>query len=217
MFPKDRTIREEFAVKSILLVTTLLFLAIPALAQDAPKKPTSQPAAKGKTVDLGPFSIPLATGWVEQKPTSNMRVVQAELPAPTEDGKPAALVAYYFGSGQGGDVKANIARWKGQFERPEGLTDEQFSTESHVLADGLPVTVVEVRGRYIGTSRPGQPAPTPIADARMFGVIVETSKGSYFIKVEGPRATVEHHKKGLDAMVVGILRAQDEPAAKKGD
>ena len=72
------------------------------------------------------------------------------------------------------------------------------------------MTILEVHGKYNGSSFPGRPAPTPIADARLYAVIVEIPEGNYFIKVTGPTATVEHHRKSLEAMVAGIQKAKKE-------
>jgi hypothetical protein len=166
---------------------------------------------KETPVDVGPLRLLFAAGWVKQTPTSKMRAAQAELPAPAKEGGAAELTVFFFGKGQGGDAAANVARWKAQIERPEGLSDEEFSRESRREAAGLPVTVLEMRGRYLGSRFPGQPEPTPIDDARLTGVIIEHPDGNWFIKIAGPRATMDHHRAAIEAMIAGIEKSAAKP------
>lgn len=182
----------------------------------APGGKTGTPLAEKKMVEVGPLRIPFAAGWVEETPASRMRAAQAALPAPAAEGAAAELTVYHFGKGQGGDAAANVARWRGQVERPEGLSEEEHAKESRREVAGLPVTVIEMRGRYLGSRFPGHPDPTPIDDARLVGVIIEHPDGNWFIKVAGARATMDHHRTAIEAMIAGIERAAPEsgdPAA----
>lgn len=173
----------------------------------APEAAAGTPLAERKLVEVGPLRIPLAAGWVEETPTSRLRAAQAALPAPAAGGPAAELTVYHFGKEQGGDAAANVARWKDQVERPEGLSAEEHAKETRREVAGLPVTMLEMRGRYLGSRFPGQPEPTPIDDARLVGVIIEHPDGNWFIKVAGARATMDHHAKSIEAMIAGIERA----------
>ena len=170
--------------------------------------PAQEPGAEAAAprIEVGPFSFPRAKEWKVTKPSSAMRVAQVELPQAAEGGEAAELVVFHFGARQGGSVAQNLTRWKGQFERPEGLSDEEFSSQEERTVDGLAVTILRIRGKYTPTAFPGQPPPTAIEDARLFAVIVETEAGSYFIKASGPRATIDHHRKSLEAIATGIRK-----------
>ena len=182
------------------------------LAQTSkPKGPTSKP--KAAVLDLGTFSVPLGKDWVKERPSSSMRAGQAQLPAPAQDGQAAEMVVFHFPGG--GSIAANVNRWKNQFVKPDGMSEADFARQSSTTADTLPVTLLQVQGRYIGSRMPGRPAPKPIADARMIAAIIETSKGPYFIKITGPRGTVDHHQKAIDSMIQGLKRGAAEPKGKK--
>src|ERR1700682_5318072 len=88
---------------------------------------------------------------------------------------------YYFGPGQGGSVQANLDRWIGQFQQPEGKPKIQNKT-----VHGLKVTTVDVAGGYTGMGGPNAPASGPKPGYRLLGAIVETSQGSIFFKFTGP-------------------------------
>jgi len=182
----------------------------PLPAPPAAPAPT-KPLEKDTKVDAGPLRLLFAAGWVQQTPASKMRAAQAELPGPSKESGPAELTVYFFGKGQGGDTAANVARWKAQVERPEGLSEADHAKETRREVAGWPVTVIEMRGRYLGSRFPGQPEPTPIDDARLLGVIIEHPDGNWFIKVAGPRATMDHHAKSLEAMIAGIEKKPEEP------
>ena len=49
-----------------------------------------------------------------------MRAASYTIPPAAGDSEGGECVVYYFGSGQGGGVEANIKRWIGQFTAPDG-------------------------------------------------------------------------------------------------
>ena len=81
---------------------------------------------------MGALSIPWAAamlaagltfttpdGWRQSSSASAMRVAEFTLPRAPGDVEDAILIVYYFG-GQGGSVDANIQRWVGQIQQPDG-------------------------------------------------------------------------------------------------
>ncbi|MGA1781562.1 MAG: hypothetical protein ACO4CW_14645 [Planctomycetota bacterium] len=196
----------------------LLAVLVPVLALAAGPPSVAAPddeeaaARSAPRLDLGPFSLPMIKGWKKESPRSAMRKAQLTLPPPKEEGVAAELVVFHF-PGTGGTVEANITRWIGQFEKPEGMKEEEFAKTERRRVDALPVTVLKVRGRYLGGRMPGRPAPKAIDDARMVAIIVETSEGPWFIKITGPRETIDHHRGGIDQLLRGLKRGAEEPAA----
>src|SRR4029450_1774603 len=59
------------------------------------------------------------TDWKPVPTSSSMRVAQFAIPHAAADASDAELVVYYFG-GSGGTVEANIERWIGQMQQPDG-------------------------------------------------------------------------------------------------
>jgi hypothetical protein len=110
----------------------------------------------------------------------------------------ATLAIYHFGSG-GGGVQANIDRWVGQFEGPDGGSVRQQAETTVKKVDGVKVHLVDVAGTYspgagmgAGQSREGQ---------RMLGAIAKAPGGLVFFKLLGPEKTVTAHEKRFNEFV----------------
>jgi len=134
------------------------------------------------------FTVP--AGWVEEERTSSMRVAQYRLPKATGDAEDASLVLYYFGQNQGGSTAANIERWVGQIQQADGSVSKDKSKEESLEAHGLKVTTVDVSGTYVAETAPGSGTFQNKPGYRLRAAVVETPKGSYFVKLVGPEKTV---------------------------
>jgi hypothetical protein len=134
------------------------------------------------------FTVP--AGWVEEERTSSMRVAQYRLPKATGDAEDASLVLYYFGQNQGGSTAANIERWVGQIQQADGSASKTRSKEENLEAHGLKVTTVDVSGTYVAETAPGSGTFHNKPGYRLRAAVVETPKGSYFVKLVGPEKTV---------------------------
>jgi len=131
------------------------------------------------------FTVP--AGWVEEERTSSMRVAQYRLPKVAGDADDASLVLYYFGQGQGGSTAANIERWVGQMKQAD---DSSKPKEETFETNGLKVSTVDVSGTYIAETAPGSATFHNNPGYRLRAAVVETPKGSYFVKLVGPEKTV---------------------------
>lgn len=131
-------------------------------------------------------------GWVTEKPTSTMRVAQYKLPKVEGDPEDALLVLYYFGASQGGAVQANIDRWIGQIEQPDGSSSKDKAKTDSMTVKGLKVTTVDVSGTFTAEMTPGSGDRRNNADYRLRAAVIETPKGNYFAKLTGPSKTVAH-------------------------
>jgi hypothetical protein len=136
--------------------------------------------------------------WKTVPSTSSMRVAQyalARAPGDAEDGE---LIVYYFG-GQGGSVQANLDRWLGQMEQPDGRPTKAVASTSTFAANGLKVTVLDVSGRYVAETAPGATTRHNKPGFRMKAAVIETPVGPYFIKLTGPAKTVERWDASFNA------------------
>jgi hypothetical protein len=132
-----------------------------------------------------------------------MRADEYLLPRAEGDAADGELAVFYFPSGAGGGIDANVQRWRGQFTTPAGkpLGDDDFQQEKREV-NGLTVTLVDLRGRYQATSmRFGGTAPPPKDNYRMLGALVETPTSLAVFKVVGPAATITAHSDAFDAFV----------------
>ena len=142
------------------------------------------PAAPGSLK----FTAP--QGWQARNASSTMRVAEFVLPSRDAATANAELVVYYFG-GSGGSVDANIQRWLGQMQQPDGRTTSEIATRDTKTVNGLKVSLLDVSGTYVAEVRPGATEKHNSPGFRMRTAVVETARGPYYIKLVGPAATVE--------------------------
>jgi hypothetical protein len=136
------------------------------------------------------FKVP--EGWTTETPTSEMRVGQYKLPKADGDSEDALLVVYYFGRGQGGSTQANIDRWINQIKQPDGQPSNEKAKTETLTVNGLQVNTVDVTGTYAGGMSPDSAPANNKSIYRLRAAVVETPKGSYFVKLTGPEKTVGH-------------------------
>ena len=129
-------------------------------------------------------------GWTVEKPSSSMRVAQYKLPKVEGDKEDASLVLYYFGSNQGGTPQANIDRWIGQMQQPDGSSSKDKAKTENLTINGLKLTTVDVTGTYTAEMAPGSGSFHNDENYRLRAAVVETPKGNYFVKLAGPAKTV---------------------------
>lgn len=118
--------------------------------------------------------------WSREQPSSSMR--KAQLSVPGKDGA-ADVVFFYFGPGGAGGVQANVDRWIGQFQEVKGK-----KIDSKKIG-GTPVTFVEASGTFLSGPPFGQKVPK--AGYALRGAIIGAKGGAIFIKMTGPKKTVE--------------------------
>jgi hypothetical protein len=128
-------------------------------------------------------------GWRQTAGASPMRVAEFTLPRAEGDTEDAQLIVYYFG-GQGGSVDANIQRWVGQMQQPDGKPSSAVAKRQTRSVNGLTVTLVDVDGTYVAEMAPGAAARHNKPRFRLRAGVVETPTGPYFIKLTGPEKTV---------------------------
>jgi len=128
--------------------------------------------------------------WATEKPTSTMRVAQYKLPKAEGDPEDASLVLYYFGASQGGTTQANIDRWIGQMQQPDGSASKDKAKTDNLTVNGLKVSTVDVTGTYTAEMSPGSGDRHNNANYRLRAAVIETPKGNYFVKLVGPANTI---------------------------
>ena len=145
------------------------------------------------------FTTP--SGWVEEKTTSTMRVAQYKLPKADGDSDDGSLVIYFFGTGQGGGAAANIERWINQMKQPDGSESKSKAKESSTVVNGLKVNSVDVTGTYTAEMAPGSGTFHNNPNYRLRAAVIETPKGSYYLKLVGPEKTVAKWDKSVNDFV----------------
>jgi hypothetical protein len=151
---------------------------------------------KGAIVDLGGMKSRAPAEWKEEEVTNRMRLQQFKLPKVKDDAQDAELVIFNLG----GAVNDNIDRWKKMFVPPEGKNLDDVAKVTKMDVGDAKMTYLDVSGTYKFKAVPFDPNSKEEArpNSRMLGVIVETPKSQFQIRLVGPAATVENYKKGFD-------------------
>lgn len=162
---------------------------------------TSPLPDKSGLIDVGAIAFKMPGEWGVETPKSSMR--RAQLSAPGSAG-PGELVVYFFGPQGAGSAEANVERWVGQFEKPDGspVTD---SVQSKSKVAGMDVVRVEVAGQFSGRMAPsGVPQPTE-DDQRLIAAIVNSEGGPYYFKLLGPNASIAENGAVFDALIASVV------------
>jgi hypothetical protein len=168
-----------------------LLVALLLVLQSAPKAPLT-------------FVAP--ADWTARQPASSMRVAEFTLRRAGGDGEDGDLVLYFFG-GSGGSVEANIQRWIGQMQQPDGRPSAQVARRSTRVVNGLDVTLLDISGTYVAEMRPGSTERNNKPGYYMRAAVVTTPGGPYFVKAVGPERTMSHWSSAIDAFI-GSMRYQ---------
>jgi hypothetical protein len=145
---------------------------------------TTPPSTGGASSTTGGIAWAAPSDWHDggQRPMRVATYVIGEGDDESECG------VFYFGAGQGGDVDANISRWIGQFQQPDGSNSKDKAKMGTRQVSGLKVTTIDLTGTYMSGGMSGQPTAKP--GFRLLGAIVEGPQGPVFFKMTGPDAAV---------------------------
>jgi hypothetical protein len=183
-------------IKIVISTFTVALICFGCSKNSAPVGPNSTTAQTSTSSPqsnvAGALRTKVPEGWTTEKPTSDMRVAQYKLPKAEGDDEDALLVLYYFGQGQGGSAQANIDRWINQIKQPDGQPSKERAKTDSLTINGLSVNTVEVSGNYSGGMSPDSAPANNKSIYRLRAAVIDTPKGSYFVKLTGPEKTVNH-------------------------
>jgi hypothetical protein len=157
-------------------------------------------SAAQTTVTLLDYKTTVPAGWTPRAPSSNMRLAEYTI-AGSDAANGAEVVVYFFGKGQGGNVEANLARWKGQFSTPDGSPVPETVTRDSTGA--FPITFAEYRGTYARGIGAGDASQAKTGQMLIAG-IAETPRGTLFIQLFGPAARVAAERDAFMRFVRGL-------------
>jgi hypothetical protein len=152
----------------------------------------------------GHLDFKAPAGWHTRPPSSTMRVAEFVIPHAAGDADDAELIVYFFGAQGGGSAQANIDRWIGQMQEPDGQPAKQAAKTEMRTINGLSVSSVDVSGTYVAEMRPGASEHFNKPGYRLIAAEVETPGGQYYIKVTGPARTVAGAKADIDKFFASL-------------
>ena len=170
------------------------------------------------TVLVSLFSATLALGgsvsgisWQEPErwsaqPQRPMRAATYAIPAAPGDSEGGECVVYYFGPGQGGGVEANVKRWIGQFQAPDGGPADKLAKRSQKTVNGIEVTLLELTGTYLFKPFPMAPQATEKPGYRMLAAIAEGDDAPVFFKLTAPMKTAAAAEAEFEKMIGSLSR-----------
>ncbi|MEO5722172.1 MAG: hypothetical protein ABIR71_11965 [Chthoniobacterales bacterium] len=154
-------------------------------------------AASAETFQVERFTFTVPADWKKVAPPSPMRKAQLEVGM---DAAKAEVTFFHFGGGSG-SAADNVARWYSQFPGSEATQKSE-----NVEANGVKITFVEAAGTF-NSGMPGGPT-TPMPDYAMQGAILEnTASGDVYVKMTGPKATVEGAAPAFRKMVMDVTQS----------
>jgi hypothetical protein len=197
---------------SVLTLLSLVFFSASIVCaqegatQEKSAKQEEKPAA-AKAPD--PIEIKVAKGsiqfsasgtWKSVPPRSNMLEAELKIPRVEEDGEDGRLTIM----GAGGSIEANIDRWKAQFVQPDGSDTADKTKQEKKAISGQTVNLVDITGTFmdaVGGPRSGKPK-VKRENYRMLAAIIQTdANGNYFVKLYGPKATIDKNAKHFKSMI----------------
>lgn len=168
------------------LIPLVLLVMSAGCSQEEPPAGQRISMTGGMQAMVGPelqFTVP--EGWIEEAPTSSMRHSQYRLPGDSGDAELAMF------TGIGGSVQQNIDRWIGQFKAPDGSPAGDSAKIEKREVGGFQVTFLDVAGTFVSSMGPMGGSSGPLEDYKMIAAVIETPGSPWFLKLTGPRATVE--------------------------
>lgn len=166
-------------------------------------------------IALAGFQTPPAAGlaftappaWTSRPSASTMRVAEFVVSKAPGDSEDAEAIVYFFG-GTGGTVDANIDRWIGQMQQPDGSASKDKARREALTINGLKVTTVDLTGTYVAEVRPGATERHNKPGFRLRAAVVETPRGPYYIKMTGPAKTMAAADADFKALLASVRLAQ---------
>jgi len=160
----------------------------------------AQEKAKPVTFKVSVQTFTKPAKWVGQKTASRMRAAQFGVPG--KGGKVTCeCVFFYFGPGQGGGAEANLRRWINQFAgdpKPKHKAEEAMVGKTSVAYLYCEGTFMS--GPPFGGVKVAKP------NYAMAAAVLGTKPGYIFVKMTGPKETVDAAQVSFRKMIESGLK-----------
>ncbi len=191
---------------SIALAFSLIFITAGCSEKEQPRQQEPAPILRdAPTSSIAGLTWDIPENWqVEsQRP---MRVATYSVPAAGGDAEMGEVAIFYFGPGEGGSIEANVERWFGQFDQPDGRPTREVAERESQQINNIPVTIVRTTGTYTAAAGPMAPRQDIRPGYKLIGAIAEGPEGAVFFKFTGPVTTVQEAEPDFLRMVESLQR-----------
>lgn len=145
--------------------------------------------------------------WVRVKPTNSLRRASYRIGGVGPGGE-AQLHVFHFVHGQGGTVKDNMERWKGQFT---AVSAGAVALETRTV-NGLRQHILTVAQGTFDASPAMAPKSVPgVPGQGLAAAIVEAPSGKYIFKMTGPSETVQRAQSAFLSLLGSVKPTDGEP------
>ena len=189
---------------SIALAFSLIFITPGCSEKEQQRQQEPAPILRdAPTSSIAGLTWDIPENWqVEnQRP---MRVATYSVPAAGGDEEMGEVAIFYFGPGEGGSVEANVERWFGQFDQPDGRPTREVAERESQQVNNIPVTILRTTGTYTAAAGPMAPRQDIRPGYKLIGAIAEGPEGAVFFKCTGPVTTVQKAEPDFLQMVESI-------------
>jgi hypothetical protein len=156
---------------------------------------------EGGVNQMDRLDVSIPSDWIEETPSSALRIAQYRLPALGDDNEDGSLVIF---NRIGGTIQQNLDRWYGQFTSPDGSENRGDLDGKIDMINGMRVTFASVIGVY-ETGSMGLPQDSgEKSNYMMLAAIVETPEGPYFFKALGPENTLIQRTEEFEQFIQSI-------------
>ncbi len=154
---------------------------------------------KGTVTELGELKSTAPAKWKAEK-AGGFRAYDFTIPKADGEEHDTKVIVFHFGAnpGAGGGVQANIDRWKKMVRPAEGTKEEDAYKTTEFKVGDAKVTQFEAAGTYLFKKTPMDTEAEPRADHKFIGVIFDTGKDVFFVRMVGPKKTMDANRKAFD-------------------
>lgn len=164
-------------------------------------------ASSGTMVEIDGLRARTPSSWSQRPQVRPPQVSAFVLPRARGDAHDAELTIIHYGRGYSGSVGSSVVaatrRWQNRFEVPADQSIRELTRVQVGRVGDVTMTMVDVRGTYL--HRPGpedsDAAPERRPDHRLIGVVLETRRGPYFLRLIGPARTIARHEQAFERWV----------------
>lgn len=192
----------------LVMALSLIVLLIGCSNEKAKTEGDTEQATASLSASIGTgggLQWNMPTGW-ETGPERSMRLVTYIIKAAEGDTDSAECAVFYFGASSGGGTEANIQRWAGQFEQPDGGDSMEKAKIEETEKGGIKTTIIDLTGTYLGSDAMVQSTGDK-SGYRLLGAIIEGPEGSVFFKFTGKENTIAASDKAFRNMMSSIKLA----------
>jgi len=180
-------------------------IAVALVGAGCEQEPAVQPPLPPPSVVIAGYGFDAPSDWTSETPDDSERLVQIRIAQAVADQPQDAVLAAYAAPSDARETEAQVNRWVYEFA-PAGSSAAERIAEQVVAAGPLSVRVIEVSGRMESNSVPGVAAVT-LDDWAMLLAIVPTSPAPTFVRLVGPKATIDARREEILRALASFRKA----------